>query len=105
MPKATLEFNLPEERVEFEQANQAGALVSFLWEVENRVFRPARKHGYPEQDIQNLIDVLNNLVEKHATEEHPKSAYDGYMNATSLIGLLEKQYFALRDECGVKELP
>lgn len=98
MPIVTLKFNLPEEREECDNAMQAGKYSGFLWDVENEVFRPARKHGYPDTAINNLINILDDLVEKHAAEDHPKDQFGGQLNATALIALLESMYFKLKDQ-------
>lgn len=58
MSKAILEFNLPEETEDFELATKAGAMAIALWDIRQEIFRPARKHGYPQSDIQELLDKL-----------------------------------------------
>lgn len=95
MPKAVLEFQLPEEREEFELAMNGAALAAFHDDVGNHVFRPARKHGYSDQEIQRLIESLDELVEKHAGEDWPSHEY-GRMDATHLVSLLEQLYYRLR---------
>ena len=48
MSKGKLEFNLPEERSEFDMARNAGAYYSALWNIMNNVLRNRIKHGdYP----------------------------------------------------------
>ncbi len=98
MPKAILEFNLPEEQEEFDTAVNAGKLSGFVFDVEQEVFRPARKHGYSDATIQRLIEGLDTLVEKHAINETawPKDEY-GPLNGTDLVRLLEKLYYDLKN--------
>lgn len=63
--KGTLTFNLPEEREEFELAVNAGKYSSLLWEVEQEVFRPARKHGYSglhALELNKLLESDNDAV-------------------------------------------
>jgi hypothetical protein len=105
MPKATLSFNLPEEREEFKMATKAGDMSGALWDIAQEVFRPARKHGYPDQRIQTLIDKLNDLVDKHAPSDpdHPKDEY-GALNATDLVSLLEKEFYSKLDEHNVGDV-
>lgn len=55
--KATLKFNLPEEQEEFKDAQKAPDYKGALWEVSQEIFRPARKHGYPDSEIQSLLDT------------------------------------------------
>jgi hypothetical protein len=54
--KATLTFTLPEESEEFEIAVSAGRAYSALHSIANQVFRPARKHGYSEEELDKLND-------------------------------------------------
>lgn len=54
--KAILEFDLPTENTEFEMANKASGLYSALWDIRQKLFRPARKHGYEYKELQNLSD-------------------------------------------------
>lgn len=54
--KAILEFNLPEEQGEFDLATKAGNMHSALWDIAQEVFRPARKHGYSSNIIQELVN-------------------------------------------------
>lgn len=95
--KATLTFNLPEEKEQFDMCLKGGDSHSALFEISNEVFRPARKHGYPDHDIHFLLESLNKLVEDlHAKGELPKTwPTDQYgpQNATDLIGLLESKFY------------
>ncbi len=63
--KAILEFNLPEEREDHILAVTASNLVSALSEVREKLFRPVRKHGYPEGNIKKIFNLLD---EEKATE-------------------------------------
>ena len=36
---------------------KATSLANVLYEIQNDVFRPARKHGYPDKEIEQLIDM------------------------------------------------
>lgn len=62
MPKAILEFSLPEEAEEYKLALKAGEYQSILWEVSNYA-RSLRK--YEERDsipTQEIVDKLNELL-------------------------------------------
>lgn len=87
--KGILEFNLPEEQEEFDLANKASSLRSALIDVGNLVFRPARKYGYSDQEIQKLVEELDNLS-------------DG--KATQLISLLEAKFYKCVESNDVLEL-
>ena len=55
--KATLEFELPEEREEFKMAqNAASAHIAFeeIWE---KLFRPRNKHGFQDEELQLLAET------------------------------------------------
>lgn len=103
MPKATLTFDLPEEQNEFDLATSGGAYAHLIWSLENEIFRPARKHGYMEGPVAELLAALDNLVEKYAAEmpDWPKDDF-GPLGATHLIGLLEKSYYELKLSSDIK---
>jgi len=52
-----MEFNLPEEREELELAQKGWEYKSKLDDVWEEVFRPYRKHGYSDEELQNTIDA------------------------------------------------
>ena len=81
--KATLEFDLdcPEDRLQHRKAIEAADLANFLWDLDQDVFRPARKHGYPDSVIGRR---LNELLEQ-----------DGAVSEA--IGLLESLYFEKKE--------
>jgi hypothetical protein len=70
--KAILEFNLPEDREEYDIMLKGNDYLSCLYDISMEVFRPARKHGYPDKRIQELL-------------EKNEDAYE-------LIGLLEEKF-------------
>ncbi len=51
MPKATLTFNLPEERAEYRLANRAGELSLIIWEF-TQLLREKTK--YAQSDAESL---------------------------------------------------
>jgi len=89
--KVTLQFNLPEEEQDFLLATKAGAMSAALWEIGQEIFRPARKHGYSDTQIQELITKLDGLVEKPQEFTLDGPARD----ATDLIGLLEQRFYQI----------
>lgn len=101
--KATLTFDLPDEKEEFDLATNAGRYRSALWEVSQAVFRPARKHGYSHRDINQLLECLDKLVTEHAglLPDWPKDEY-GPLCATDLIGMLEKEFYRITNENNVE---
>lgn len=60
---------------------KAESMHAVLFEIANDLFRPARKHGYPDKDIQALVDK------------------DG---GVELIGLLETKFFEILKERGIE---
>jgi hypothetical protein len=102
--KGILEFNLQEERDEFETAVMAPNMRSALFDVQQMVFRPARKHGYSRADIQELVEKLDELVSQHASiVDWPRDEYQYFKNATYLIGQLEGLFHQIMEENGVVE--
>jgi hypothetical protein len=63
MPKVTLTFELPEEQEEFSVAEAGGRSISAIHDIRNEIFRPARKHGYTNPEIQRLVERLDKLAE------------------------------------------
>lgn len=56
--KAILEFNLPEDREDFEIYRKAIDMSITLDDLGNEVFRPARKHGYGGLHAQRLNELI-----------------------------------------------
>lgn len=57
--KKIIEFNIPEEEEEFEIYNKAPDMAIVLEEIANEVFRPHRKHGYPEDSKIGILISAN----------------------------------------------
>jgi len=64
MPKITMEFNLPEEQQQFDDALNGTKYCIQLEEIWNKVFRPSRKHGYnnPILDTEEACAVIEELI-------------------------------------------
>lgn len=106
--KATLSFTLPEERQEFLDHVRGPKAIDAINEMAQTIFRPARKHGYENPAIQNLLNALDDLVDKYASEVDgwPMEIYGSNSfpkNATCLIELLEKEFFEIKEEYGITE--
>ena len=76
--KSTLEFNLPEENEEFKLALKGTSMSIALSDIANEIFRPARKHGYSDKALSDLI------------EKNP--------DAEEIIGMLETKFFEILQE-------
>lgn len=81
MSKAILEFDLDDidDKNEFKRAANATNTYIALTEIANQIFRPARKHGYQDEKIANLIDE----------------------NSEELIGELETKFYEILECCNV----
>jgi hypothetical protein len=102
--KGILEFSLPEEQEEFDQASSAGKMAAALFDARQQVFRPARKHGYSRADIQQLVEKLDELVVQHASvADWPRDEYQSFKDATYLIGQLEGLFNQILQDNGVVE--
>jgi len=84
MPKVNIQFTLPEEQEEHKHAVKGWEYHAALYDVANEIFRPARKHGYSNIQIQKLINKLD--------EQDPEEG------ATELISLLEKEFYDMLSE-------
>lgn len=56
MAKLKLEFDMldPDSKEEAKLALQGAAATSALWDIAQDIFRPARKHGYPNSNKINI---------------------------------------------------
>lgn len=68
--KATLEFNLPEDQDRLEDAMEGTNYKDQLEQVWQECFRPNRKHGYGDDELEKLIAEIgpnaSELIEKLA---------------------------------------
>ncbi len=85
--KAILEFNLPEDRSDHIRATKATDAFIALWDIAQEIFRPARKHGYSDNRLRELMDY----------EKDPKTAEA----VTEAISLLEQKFYEIVNERGV----
>lgn len=69
----------------------ADAAFSALWDIGQEVFRPARKHGYPDQETQQLLDLCNTL-----------ETSEGYGAGSELVSLLERKFYEILRGGGVE---
>lgn len=53
---ATIKFKLPEEQDEFDLACRSANMSIAIEQIGNEVFRPARKHGYSDVIIAQLLE-------------------------------------------------
>lgn len=53
--KAKLEFDLPEEREEHEDALNGSKYKYQLDDIWNKMFRPRHKHGYMDEKINEIV--------------------------------------------------
>ena len=74
--KATIEFNLPEDQVEFAIACKAGNLACVLGEIFNTVFRKRLKYGIAEEetklsqhDFLEKRDEMRDIVKEQGVED------------------------------------
>lgn len=68
MPKAILEFDLPEETEYFDDARKGSTYKYQVDEIWLKVFRPAFKHGYNDAELNALLETEDGfkIVEKLA---------------------------------------
>jgi hypothetical protein len=85
--KGILEYDLPDDQDSFLLAQKAWAMNVVLEEITNRIFRPARKHGYPDQDLSNLLKEIDEI--------------HGDGGGTKLIEMLEEMFHELMKEYGL----
>ena len=83
--KASLHFNLPKEREEFNNAAKANEMKSLLFEISQEIFRPARKHGYSDPRMKKFLEEGGQLKPEIA----------------DAIGVLEEIFYELASESGI----
>lgn len=82
--KVTMHFDLdePGDKELYAQHNKTEQVFMLLWDIEQEIFRPARKHGYPASAEGKR---LNELLETNGA-------------ADEVISLLEQMYFNYKKE-------
>lgn len=55
--KAILEFNLPEDADDFQNAVASQRMKAVLYDISQHIFRPARKHGYSDHRMAKFLDA------------------------------------------------
>lgn len=82
--KVTIEFDNEEDAV---TALNGWKLRAAMDEIGNDVFRPARKHGYADEKINEIIAHLEALCEENKSPEE--------LSAVHLISLLERKFYSI----------
>lgn len=83
MPKAILEFNLPEEQEEFNTTSKAGDMHSVLWDLQNQVFRNILKYGSSNNE------TIETLLKTHPDQ------------VVSIVEAIQNEYFKLLEDYNV----
>lgn len=86
----------PDEKQEIIVMLRAQDLLLAIDDVALEVFRPARKHGYSDPEI-------NDAVEKCGYSEKDEDGL-GWSNGCELISLLEKKFYEILSDRGVSDL-
>ena len=61
MPKATLEFNLPEELNEYTMVNKASEYYCCLWDIAEKL-RGILKYGHNYKSVDELVEELTDMI-------------------------------------------
>lgn len=83
-----LTFDPAEESQEVEDFLRGPRALSCLWDIQQEVFRPARKHGYPDPVVQVLLRKIDEL-------------HDDCLG-TELVGELERLFGEILNKHDVK---
>ena len=62
--KATIEFNLPDERTEFEMAAAAGEMYSAIWDVDAELRQLLKHGGDTAEVIESCRERLNEILRR-----------------------------------------
>jgi hypothetical protein len=82
MKEVTIKFNIKDgyDELELFRTLKANDAYSTLIDIQQDIFRPARKHGYPNGDIRELLEKIDTALEGAGTQ---------------LVGLLEAEFFKI----------
>jgi len=86
-----LEYNLeePHSKKAFRRASSADDAYIALHQIANEVFRPARKHGYADEEIAEMISKSGTFKDKNGWDVN---------TSTEVIGLLEQMFYKILEE-------
>jgi hypothetical protein len=103
MTKHVVEFTMPEDQYDLETFMNGPKLEGLVHRVEQEIFRPARKHGYSNVEIQSIVSSLDRLVDTMHNEGIlpdyvPKDENGLPIGASDLISRLEQLYYLIKDE-------
>jgi len=87
--KVIMEFNLPEESEEFENASNGWKYSNALEEIWQELFRPRNKHGYTR------YTRLNKLLNCHGGDEKDTPEVRA---CNELMDQLEQMYLEIKNE-------
>ena len=96
--KATLTFNLPEEQEEFDTAVKAADYKIALWDIAQDIFRPARKHGYPNEAVQKVLDKADEVIVVTDIGDVKYETGAG----SELVSMLEQKFYEILRERGIE---
>lgn len=81
------------EEAGFKRAVKADAAYSALWDIGQEIFRPARKHGYNDKKLNDLLD---------AYKVPSTSGYGDYdYPAYEVVSMLEDKFYEILSENGI----
>ena len=66
--KATLSFNLPKEKTDYDMANSAGKMYSTLWEIDQKL-RAVLKWGHEFKSVDELAEHIRDMIPYEIFEE------------------------------------
>jgi len=92
--KGKLEFDLdePSDRLAHKRCVSATDAYIALHEIANKVFRPARKHGYDDKRLNELMETSREIIDKDGCETRL-----GY----EIISVLEDRFYKILEEYNV----
>ena len=67
MPKAILEFEIPDDQGDFNAAIHGREALSVIWEIDQRC-RSLLKHGEPTDEERGLAEEIRQMIPWHLLE-------------------------------------
>ena len=82
--KATLTFNLPDEKGDFELAQHGWKYQSVLYQLDQQFLRPITKHGVPSEKIKDAKEALHN--------EYPSISIPSDDQLEAIVSILYQEF-------------
>lgn len=78
---------------EIKLINNRRKMAVALWDIQQEIFRPARKHGYSDPRLNKLLESTKIVTDKDG---------DSYAMGYEIVGLLEEKFHQILEQHGIE---